>query len=70
MHISLTPDEKALKHHVEAEKQGGQGKKNVVVEGLNEMDEDDDSLEEPPGWLPDGWIMEALHNHSGSIFWV
>lgn len=70
LHTVVTPDDKAVKQHMEVEIQGGKGKENVVVERLYEMDEDDESLEEPSGWLPDGWIMEALRDDCGSIFRV
>ncbi|OEL29367.1 hypothetical protein BAE44_0009614 [Dichanthelium oligosanthes] len=57
-----------LKQPVEAKKQERQGKETVVVEEPDEMDEDSRSLEEPPGWLPDGWIVEARRDDDGSIY--
>ncbi|XP_039771454.1 uncharacterized protein LOC120639658 isoform X5 [Panicum virgatum] len=53
----ISNDDK-LKQPVGADKQDRQGRDIVVVEEPDEMDEDSRSLEEPPGWLPDGWIME------------
>jgi hypothetical protein len=55
---------------VGAEKQDGQGRDIVVVEEPDEMDEDSRSLEEPPGWLPDGWIMEVCRDDDSSIYRV
>ncbi|CAL5028481.1 unnamed protein product [Urochloa decumbens] len=57
-----------LKQPVEGGKQERQGKEIGVVEEPDEMDEDSTSLEEPPGWLPDGWIMEVYRDDKGSIY--
>ncbi|PUZ46306.1 hypothetical protein GQ55_7G054000 [Panicum hallii var. hallii] len=57
-----------LKQLVGAEKQDGQGRDIVVVEEPDEMDEGSRSLEEPPGWLPDGWIMEVCCDDDSSIY--
>jgi hypothetical protein len=54
---------------VEAGKHARQGKETLVEE-LDEMDEDLRLPEEPPGWLPDGWIMEVCCDDSGSIYRV
>ncbi|KAK8448444.1 hypothetical protein SEVIR_7G013300v4 [Setaria viridis] len=56
-----------LKQPVEAHKQERQGKETLVEE-LDGIDEDLRSLEEPPGWLPDGWIMEVCRDDGGSIY--
>nr|CAB3484063.1 unnamed protein product [Digitaria exilis] len=61
-------NDSTLKQTVESEKQEGQGKGIVLVEEPDERDEDSWSLEEPPGWLPDGWIMEVCHDDNGSIY--
>ncbi|KAJ1270294.1 hypothetical protein BS78_06G042900 [Paspalum vaginatum] len=53
---------------VEAEKQWRHGKEDVVIENLDEVDEDLGSLDELPGWLPDGWIMEICQEDNGSIY--
>lgn len=63
-------NDSTLKQTVESEKQEGQGKGIVLVEEPDERDEDSWSLEEPPGWLPDGWIMEVCHDDNGSIYQV
>jgi hypothetical protein len=65
--IVVIPDGKTLKQTVEVEKQGMKGKEIMVVQGQDGMDEDEESLEEPPDWLPDGWIMEAHCADNGSI---
>ncbi|KAK3145172.1 hypothetical protein QOZ80_4AG0324520 [Eleusine coracana subsp. coracana] len=67
-HTAIVIHDKTLKQPVEVEKQGRKGNENAVVEGLDEMDEDGETLEEPPGWLPDGWIMEAHCDDDGSIY--
>ena len=59
-----------LKQPVGADKQDRQGRDIVVVEEPDEMDEDSRSLEEPPGWLPDGWIMEVCRDDDSSIYRV
>lgn len=53
---------------MEAEKQGRHGIEDVVIEELDEVGEDLGSLDEPPGWLPDGWIMEVCQEDNGSIY--
>ncbi|TVU13310.1 hypothetical protein EJB05_40358, partial [Eragrostis curvula] len=60
--VVVIPDEKTLKQPVEAKKHS-QGNEVVVVE-----EPDEESLEEPPGWLPDGWIMEAHGDDNSSIY--
>ncbi|GJN36861.1 hypothetical protein PR202_gb25760 [Eleusine coracana subsp. coracana] len=67
-HTAVVIHDKTLKQPKEVEKQGRKGNENAVVEGLDEMDEDDETLEEPPGWLPDGWIMEAHCDDNGTIY--
>ncbi|KAG2565081.1 hypothetical protein PVAP13_7NG034400 [Panicum virgatum] len=57
-----------LKQPVGADKQDRQGRDIVVVEEPDEMDEDSMSLEEPPSWLPDGWIMEVFCDDDSSIY--
>ncbi|CAO2041806.1 unnamed protein product [Urochloa humidicola] len=56
-----------LKQPVEAEKQERQGNDIVVVEEPDDMDEDS-TLLEPPGWLPDGWITEVYRDDKGCIY--
>ncbi|XP_039771457.1 uncharacterized protein LOC120639658 isoform X8 [Panicum virgatum] len=63
----ISNDDK-LKQPVGADKQDRQGRDIVVVEEPDEMDEDSRSLEEPPGWLPDGWIMEVCRDDDSSIY--
>lgn len=63
-------NDSTLKQPVESETQEGQGKEIVLVEEPDEMDEESRLLEEPPGWLPDGWIMEVCHDDNGSIYQV
>jgi hypothetical protein len=46
---------------------------NEQDEGLNEptavkeKDDDLEAKEDPPDWLPDGWIMEIYHAEDGSL---
>ncbi|XP_021318704.1 uncharacterized protein LOC8069424 isoform X3 [Sorghum bicolor] len=61
-------DDNTLKQTVEVGKQERQGKEVLVVEELDELNEDSGSLDEPPGWLPDGWIMEVCQEVNGSIY--
>jgi hypothetical protein len=63
-------DDNTLKQTVEVGKQERQGKEVLVVEELDELNEDSGSLDEPPGWLPDGWIMEVCQEVNGSIYQV
>ena len=65
----ISNDDK-LKQPVGADKQDRQGRDIVVVEEPDEMDEDSMSLEEPPSWLPDGWIMEVFCDDDSSIYRV
>jgi len=61
-------NDNTLKQTVEVEKQGRQGKEVLVVHELDESNEDSGSLDEPPGWLPDGWTMEVCQEDNGSIY--
>ncbi|XP_062184086.1 uncharacterized protein LOC133888021 isoform X1 [Phragmites australis] len=61
-------DDNTLKQPVDTEELGRQGKDDVMAEEPDEADEDVEALEEPPGWLPDGWIMEVRRDDNGSIY--
>uniref|UniRef100_A0A0D9ZHA7 MBD domain-containing protein n=1 Tax=Oryza glumipatula TaxID=40148 RepID=A0A0D9ZHA7_9ORYZ len=34
------------------------------------LQSDDESVDERPGWLPDGWIMEVYRGDDGTICWI
>ncbi|KAF0894219.1 hypothetical protein E2562_037279 [Oryza meyeriana var. granulata] len=61
-------DDNETEQHVEAEELKKQGEEGLEAEEPGEMDKDAEVLEELPGWLPDGWIMEVRCGDNGNIY--